>query len=245
MDEKTFKLGSFLTAMVAAVVPLTTAVSKYSENLQQDRKFEHESQMRYIDLLVSDEGQRDWYFRRDVLSFYAEVLPKDHPVKSWAQKELKLAEQEVAELEKLKDEQVKAELAINKLQSQEVATKTSETSAVVAKEAEAMLLGKQLEFRAQRGALQPLTPNKSSTHSCSAEVIQRKPSTKVLRRATIDLNSTSDMDAQRTCDEWALHEFAEILEDGLAAMEGRYCFRSLRRADRKIVVSGAIHAPSL
>lgn len=102
MDEKTFKLGSIVTAMIAAVIPATTAISKIWESEQQDRKFEYESQMRYIDLLVSNEGQRDWYFRRDVLSFYSEVLPKDHPVKSWAQKELKVAQQEVEELEKLK-----------------------------------------------------------------------------------------------------------------------------------------------
>ncbi len=240
MDEKTFKLGSFLTAMIAAVIPLTTVVSKWSESVQQDRKFEHESQMRYIDLLVSDEGQRDWYFRRDVLSFYSEVLPKDHPVKAWAQKELKLAEQEVLELEKLKGDQVKAELAFGKLQGEETAAKAPEASAVIGKETEALLLGRQLELRAQRGAIQPSSSHGLSTHSCSAEVIQRRPSTKVLRRAAIDLTSPSDVDAQKTCDEWALHEFAEMLEDNLVSTEGRYCFRSLRRADRKVIVSGAI-----
>src|SRR5690606_29741980 len=84
------------------------------ETEQQAKKFEHESQMRYIDLLVSDGGQRDWYFRRDVLSFYSEVLPQDHPVKAWAQKELEVAERKVKELDELKAEQVEAEIDLSR-----------------------------------------------------------------------------------------------------------------------------------
>lgn len=114
MDDKAFKLGSFLTATIAAVIPLTTAVAKVFETEQQAKKFEHESQMRYIDLLVSDGGQRDWYFRRDVLSFYSEVLPQDHPVKAWAQKELEVAERKVKELDELKAEQVEAEIDLSR-----------------------------------------------------------------------------------------------------------------------------------
>lgn len=114
MDEKAFKLGSFLTAAIAAVIPLTTGIAKVLESDQQAKKFEHESQMRYIDLLVSDGGQRDWYFRRDVLSFYSEVLPQDHPVKAWARKELEVAERQVEKLEGLKAEQLEAELELSR-----------------------------------------------------------------------------------------------------------------------------------
>lgn len=137
-----------------------------------------------------------------------------------------------------------AELAVGQLQGKETGTpQAPEESAALEKETEALLIGKQLELRAQRGMpMQPDTSRATSTHSCTAEVVRVKPSTKVLKRAAIDLTSPTDTEAQKSCDEWALHEFADMLEDGGASSEGRYCFRSLRRADRKVVVSGAIRS---